>query len=176
MPLTLFVQRDLSQPNFMCSHWLVDNQPECVGLELPLMPYVPGGLHAIPAGQYQVTYTKSARFSRLVGHDVFLPLILDLPERTTPTLFNGVPLNDCGIRIHGGNVVNSIPVGRPGGPQSTYNENDPNRTDSDGCLLVGTSFGADGKSLVCSQDALRPLVDKIAAAYAAQQVISLTIS
>lgn len=45
---------------------------------------------AIPRGRYEITITKSERFSKLAGHDVFLPLL------------NGVP-NFSGIRIHPGN-------------------------------------------------------------------------
>jgi len=138
---------------------------------------IPGGLYAIPAGQYQVQYTRSERFSILAGQDIWLPVVLDLPVCATPTLFHGKPIDDCGIRIHGGNVVNSILWGQPGGPASpVYNVNDPNRTDSEGCLLVGIAFGSDDKSLLESQAALRPLVTKIANACDNGVSITLTIS
>ena len=48
------------------------------------------GQTAIPAGRYRVIVNRSERFSRLAGHDVFLPLLLDVPG------FEGV-------RIHTGN-------------------------------------------------------------------------
>lgn len=48
------------------------------------------GKTAIPAGRYKVIINRSNRFSRLAGHDVFLPLLLDVPG------FEGV-------RIHSGN-------------------------------------------------------------------------
>lgn len=44
----------------------------------------------IPYGRYEIVVTKSERFSKLRGHDVYLPLLL------------GVPGYD-GIRIHTGN-------------------------------------------------------------------------
>ncbi len=54
-----------------------------VGVKVP-------GKTAIPAGMYRVIVNRSERFSRLAGHDVFLPLLLDVPR------FDGV-------RIHTGN-------------------------------------------------------------------------
>lgn len=48
------------------------------------------GKTAIPAGRYRVIINRSNRFSQLRGHDVFLPLLLDVPG------FEGV-------RIHAGN-------------------------------------------------------------------------
>lgn len=48
------------------------------------------GKTALPRGTYRVIVTRSARFSRKAGHDVFLPLILDAP-------------GFVGGRLHGGN-------------------------------------------------------------------------
>lgn len=48
------------------------------------------GETCIPYGRYQVVVTKSARFSQLLGHDVYLPLLLNVPGYD-------------GIRIHTGN-------------------------------------------------------------------------
>jgi len=48
------------------------------------------GKTAIPYGYYKVIVTKSARFSRMAGHDVYLPILLKVPG------FEGV-------RIHTGN-------------------------------------------------------------------------
>lgn len=48
------------------------------------------GKTAIPAGRYRVVINRSNRFSQLAGHDVFLPLLLDVPSYE-------------GVRIHAGN-------------------------------------------------------------------------
>jgi Family of unknown function (DUF5675) len=48
------------------------------------------GETAIPAGRYQIVITKSERFSKLKGKDVFLPLLVGVP-------------GFAGIRIHTGN-------------------------------------------------------------------------
>ena len=101
--------------------------------------------------------------------------LTDLPGHTT--LFHGKPINDCGIRLHGGNVVNSIPVGQEGGPKpGPYDVNDQKRTDSDGCPLAGTAWGADGKSTTGSQAALAPLQAKVQAALDRGEAVTLTIS
>jgi hypothetical protein len=156
------------------SRLFVDTAPQCVFLELPLKPLVPGGLFAIPAGTYQLIVNQSTRFSALAGHPVYLPLLLDLPGHTT--LFHGRPLNDCGIRQHGGNVVNSIPQGQPGGPQpGPYNVNDPHRTDSIGCQLAGTAFGSDHRSTVSSRAALGPYQALLQAAQDRGEAITLTV-
>lgn len=48
------------------------------------------GKTAIPYGRYKIVVTKSERFSKLAGHDVYLPLLLKVPA------FEGV-------RCHSGN-------------------------------------------------------------------------
>jgi hypothetical protein len=45
---------------------------------------------AIPAGRYKVIVTKSVRFSKEAGHDVYLPLLVNVPGYD-------------GVRIHPGN-------------------------------------------------------------------------
>lgn len=47
------------------------------------------GQTCIPYGRYEIVVTKSDRFSKLRGHDVYLPLVLGVPGFT-------------GIRIHTG--------------------------------------------------------------------------
>jgi hypothetical protein len=48
------------------------------------------GKTAIPYGRYQIVVTKSERFSRMKGKDVYLPLLVNVPGYG-------------GIRIHTGN-------------------------------------------------------------------------
>ncbi len=48
------------------------------------------GETAIPYGEYQIIISKSNRFSQLLGHDVFLPELLNVPGYQ-------------GVRIHSGN-------------------------------------------------------------------------
>lgn len=153
----------------------VDGVAQAVILELPLVPLVAGGTFAFPPGAYQLVVNRSNRFSLIAGHDVILPLIQDLPGRTT--LFHGRPVNECGLRQHGGNVVNSIPVGQKGGPKpGPYDVNDPNRTDSEGCQLLGVAFGADRRSTVSSRAALAPYLAKLLAAQARRESIFLTVT
>lgn len=70
----------------------VDGTFECFTLEDLVRPNGEKvyGETAIPAGRYQVVITKSNRFSAIAGHDVFLPLLLNVPSYE-------------GVRIHGGN-------------------------------------------------------------------------
>lgn len=48
------------------------------------------GTTAIPAGRYKIAITRSNRFSKMLGHDIFLPELLDVPGYS-------------GVRIHTGN-------------------------------------------------------------------------
>ena len=166
--------RSTCASNYTLSNWTIDDIVFCVAIELPLQPPVPGGLCAIPAGTYRVIIERSPNFSQLAGHDVFLPHLYDLPGYTTS--FHGLALDNCGILIHGGNVVNGIPKCQPGGPQpGPYSVKDPLRTDSEGCLLVGTDFGDDKKSIINSQIALAKLKERIQGAGRAGQLVSITL-
>ena len=49
------------------------------------------GKTAIPYGEYDLIINRSARFSARAGHDIFLPLLLNVP-------------NFDGVRIHSGNT------------------------------------------------------------------------
>jgi hypothetical protein len=73
----------------------VDGVRECFILEdvyrPPPAPKIPGAT-CIPCGTYEVRITHSPRFSALAGHDVELPLLIDVPG------FEGV-------RIHPGNTA-----------------------------------------------------------------------
>lgn len=44
---------------------------------------------AIPAGKYKVIINKSERFSKLAGKDIFMPLILDVPQFSGVRIHNG---------------------------------------------------------------------------------------
>ena len=57
-----------------------------------------------------------------------------------------------------------------------YDVTDPNRTDSDACLLCGSAWGADNKSTTGSQAALGPLQAKVQAALNRHEPVTLTIS
>ena len=173
--MQVLVQRFDANPYCTRARWIIDGVVKCLGLELPLTPLVPGGLRALAAGHYKIIVNQSNRFTELAGHPVILPLILDLAGNTT--IFNGKPLIECGIRQHGGNVVNSIPEGQPGGPKpGRYDLNDPNRTDSIGCMLAGTAWGADNRSTTGSRAALAPYMAQLLAAQNRKEAIFLTIT
>ena len=110
------------------------------------------GQTAIPAGSYRVIVNRSTRFSAAAGHDVFLPLLLNLPGADIH--FGGQRIDDCGVRLHVGNT----------------------QFDSSGCILVGTQAAPDGKSIENSRIAFSVVFLKIQKAIAAGQTITLTIS
>jgi hypothetical protein len=130
------------------STWYVDGQPVCVGVE----DVVRGGAEAkvfgktaIPAGTYRVVVTMSNRFKRR------LPLLINVPGGTIR--FGTNLIDDCGVRIHPGNTA----------------------ADTEGCLLPGTSFGADGASVTASKAAFDRLFLRIEQAVANRTPITLTI-
>lgn len=71
------------------------------------------GQTCIPYGRYRVIVTKSERFSKLAGHDVYLPLIMNVPgydgvrihSGTKPEDTEGCPLT--GTEKNTDNVSNS---------------------------------------------------------------------
>ena len=75
------------------SQLTVDGVNECFVCEdktrLPNEPKVFGET-AIPIGTYGIIVTKSDRFSKMEGHDIYLPLLLNVPGYE-------------GVRIHPGN-------------------------------------------------------------------------
>jgi hypothetical protein len=130
------------------STWYVNGQQQCVGVE----DVVRGpaevkvfGKTAIPAGTYRVLLTESARFKRV------LPLLTDMPGKVTR--FGTRPIGECGVRIHPGNTA----------------------ADTEGCLLPGSAFGADGASVVTSRVAFNKLFTQMEAAHAEGESITLTI-
>lgn len=90
--MNLLLQRQPSADGATIGELSIDGVHECWTCEDVVRP--PGvkvpGQTAIPAGRYRVIVNRSERFSRLAGHDVFLPLLLDVPG------FEGV-------RMHTGN-------------------------------------------------------------------------
>ena len=133
----------------------VNGVPQCVTLEDVVRPGTAPkvyGQTAIYAGQYRIVVNKSLRFSAKAGHDVFLPLLLNLPGRDIH--FGGQRIDDCGVRLHCGNT----------------------QYDSSGCILVGSSVAPDQASICDSRLAFAPLFAKIQAAIKAGQQVILTIS
>jgi hypothetical protein len=55
------------------------------------------GETAIPHGRYKLIRTMSNRFKKV------MPLLVNLPGQNI--LFGGRPIQECGVRIHGGNTT-----------------------------------------------------------------------
>jgi hypothetical protein len=130
------------------STWYVNGQQQCVGVEDVVRGPAEAkvfGKTAIPAGTYRVVLTESTRFKRI------LPLLIDLPGKVTR--FGNRPIGECGVRIHPGNYA----------------------ADTEGCLLPGSAFGADGASVTSSRVAFDRLFTQMQAAHAAGEPITLTI-
>jgi hypothetical protein len=90
--MNLILQRFPSADGATIGEITIDGIHECWTCEdvvRPLGEKVPGQT-AIPSGRYRVIVNRSKRFSELAGHDVFLPLLLEVPG------FDGV-------RMHTGN-------------------------------------------------------------------------
>lgn len=156
------------------SNIFVDGALTFAGLELPTQAPPGATLRAMPTGKFIVRMTRSNKFSKRAGVDVYLPQIFDRPGNVT--IWKGRAVDNCGLRLHSGNVVNAIPFGQPGGPkQLGYNANDPNRTDSDGCPLVGLGFTGDGESITRGRDAQKLLIELIEAAAARGEVVELSV-
>ena len=133
----------------------VNGVPQCVTLEDVVRPGTAPkvyGQTAIYAGQYRIIVNKSLRFSAKAGHDVFLPLLLNLPGRDIH--FGGQRIDDCGVRLHCGNTS----------------------SDTLGCILVGTEVAPDGASILNSRVAFAALFPRIQLAQTLHQAITLTIS
>lgn len=130
------------------SKWFVEGQQVCVGLEDVVRGATEAkvyGKTAIPAGTYRVLVTMSNRFKRR------LPLLVNVPGGTIK--FGEQLIDNCGVRIHSGNTA----------------------ADTEGCLLPGSAFGADGASVTASRVAFDRLFARIEQALAAGERITLTI-
>lgn len=92
--MKILLERILLLPERSLSEWSIAGAHECYGCEdttrAPGAPKI-FGKTAIPLGTYEVIINKSERFSKLAGHDVFMPLLVGVPG------FEGV-------RIHPGNT------------------------------------------------------------------------
>jgi hypothetical protein len=100
--MELLLKRNTFTPKSTIGSLFVDDVPQCYLLEdtdrgltsTMSLPQIKAlkifGETAIPYGRYRIIITKSERFSKKAGHDVFLPQLLNVPG------FEG-------IRIHPGN-------------------------------------------------------------------------
>lgn len=81
-------------PNSTIGELSVDGKWECFVIEdnYPTPWVKTPGKTAIPVGKYEVIVNRSDRFSTLAGHDVLMPLLLNVPQY-------------AGIRIHPGNTA-----------------------------------------------------------------------
>jgi hypothetical protein len=90
--LDIILERKIFTETSTISDASIDGAHECFFIEDKVRDNEPKvhGKTAIPYGRYKVVVTKSTRFSKQAGHDVYLPLLLNVPG------FEGV-------RIHTGN-------------------------------------------------------------------------
>jgi hypothetical protein len=146
--MVISIIRKPSEKGCTLSTWYVDGQYQCVGIEDVVRGQGQPKVHgqtAIPAGTYRVRNTMSTRFKRI------LPQLFDQPGKTT--LFGSRPIDNCGVRIHSGNYA----------------------TDTEGCLLPGTTVAAGGTMVTNSRVAFDSLFAKINEALARKETITLTI-
>ncbi|TVT39646.1 hypothetical protein FNT36_18570 [Hymenobacter setariae] len=146
--MVISIIRQPSAKGATLSTWYIEGQKVCVGIE----DVVRGpreakvyGKTAIPAGTYRVLVTMSNRFKRR------LPLLVNVPGGTIR--FGNNLIDNCGVRIHPGNTA----------------------ADTEGCLLPGSAFGADGASVSASRVAFDRLFLRIETAVANGEPITLTI-
>ncbi|MGI4864620.1 MAG: DUF5675 family protein [Janthinobacterium lividum] len=146
--MVISIIRKPSAKGATLSTWYVNDVQQCVGIEDVVRAPSEAkvfGKTAIPAGTYRVVVTPSARFKRR------LPLLVNVSGGTIR--FGSNLIDDCGVRIHPGNTA----------------------ADTEGCLLPGSAFGADGASVTASRVAFDRLFARIEQAVAMQEPITLTI-
>ena len=132
--MVLSIIRKPSEKGCTLSTWYWNGRYECVGLEDVVRGQGQAKVHgktAIPTGTYVVRNTFSNRFQKV------LPQLFDQAGKTT--LFGSRPIGECGVRIHPGNYA----------------------TDTEGCLLPGTSIAAGGTMVTNSRAAFDALFKKI---------------
>lgn len=153
--MQLLIKRHPSANGCTIGDLFIDGQHAAVTLEDVVRPAAAPkvyGQTAIPTGSYRVIVNKSTRFSAKAGHDVFLPLLLNLPGADIH--FGGQRIDDCGVRMHPGNKA----------------------ADTLGCILVASSAAPDGASICDSRVAFAPVLARIQAAINAGQQVILSIS
>lgn len=146
--MVLSIIRQPSAKGATLSTWYIEGQKVCVGIEDVVRGPAEAkvyGKTAIPAGTYRVVVTMSNRFKRR------LPLLRNVPGGTIR--FGANLIDDCGVRIHPGNTA----------------------ADTEGCLLPGSAFGADGASVSASRVAFDRLFLRIETAIANGEPVTLTI-
>jgi hypothetical protein len=79
--MVLTIVRRPSVKGATISRWYLDGVVFCYGCEDVVRPPAQKifGKSAIPAGTYKAIINRSERFSKLAGHDVLLPLLLNVP-------------------------------------------------------------------------------------------------
>jgi hypothetical protein len=112
--MKLDLYRESSTPKSTPGRLHVEDVFECFTLEDPVRDHKVDRVTAIPAGTYDITITRSNRFSALASQKAKKPIDVFLP------LLNNVPGFD-GVRIHTGNYA----------------------TETEGCILVGASRNVD---------------------------------
>lgn len=98
--MELLLNRGIFTSKSTIGELLVDGIFECFILEdcvrersgVPMDEWKIDGETAIPQGRYRVHVNRSNRFSKMAGHDVFLPLLIGVPGYE-------------GVRIHPGNTA-----------------------------------------------------------------------
>jgi hypothetical protein len=146
--MVISIIRKPSAKGATLSTWYVDGRQICVGIEDVVRGPAEAkvyGKTAIPAGTYRVVVTMSNRFKRR------LPLLVNVPGGKIR--FGNDLIDNCGVRIHPGNTA----------------------ADTEGCLLPGSAFGADGASVSASRVAFERLFLLIEQAVHNNEPITLTI-
>lgn len=146
--MVISIIRKPSAKGATLSTWYVEGRQFCFGVEDVVRGPTEAkvyGKTAIPAGTYRVRVTMSNRFKRR------LPLLVNMPGGTIR--FGNTLIDDCGVRIHPGNTA----------------------ADTEGCLLPGSAFGADGASVLNSRAAFDRLFLLIEQAVQNNEPITLTI-
>lgn len=94
--MRIVIYRNRIEDSEACTEGLltIDGRFYCYTLELPWNNNV-RNISCIPEGEYNVKVMKSEHFSLKMGHAVYLPQVLGVPNRD-------------GILIHGANTVNDL--------------------------------------------------------------------
>lgn len=88
--MEILLERKYFTENSTIGELTIDGMPICYILEDTVREEKIYGKTAIPYGKYKIVITRSNRFSKMAGKDVYLPELLKVP-------------NYEGVRIHTGN-------------------------------------------------------------------------